>query len=77
MSEPSGYGAGQGSDAEAAVHGAQGSPGSGTDQDAAQEQVVSEGERMARKLVQDVAAYEVDPPPPARAEPASGPAPRE
>ncbi len=38
------------------------------DQDAAQEQVRSEGDRMARKLVQDVAAYEVDPPPPARVE---------
>lgn len=51
----------QGADARAAVEGAE---------DGADE-VRSEGERMARKLVQDVAAYEVDPPPPARAEPGS------
>ena len=64
MSEQSGYGAGQGHDAAAAVRGAE--TGGATDQDGAQEQVRSEGEKMARKLVQDVAAYEVDPPPPAR-----------
>ena len=46
----------QGADARAAVDGAQ---------DGAAE-VRGEGERMARKLVQDVAAYEVDPPPPSR-----------
>ena len=30
------------------------------------------GEQMARKLVRDVAAFEVDPPPPARADAPSG-----
>ncbi|MCW2605407.1 MAG: hypothetical protein JWO60_100 [Frankiales bacterium] len=52
----------QGADARAAVDGAH--------QEGSAE-VLSEGDRMARKLVQDVAAYEVDPPPPARTDPAS------
>ena len=49
----------QGADAEAAVAGAAAPPGA----------ALTEGERMARSLVSGIAAFEVDPPPPARADP--------
>ncbi len=38
-------------------------PGDGTGPEG-----LGDGERMARRLVQDVSAFEVDPPPPSRAE---------